>query len=295
MANRQIIGDFEYPDVQTWPVRLKYVGPTGLGSVAKVPASVEGLRIEDSRYTYALEGKDIETLILGRNIELRNMHSLKHIIYETEAVASLSQGHVTLGEMVKEIVRLEVADPLADTSASVHGLPKRIDFLSATPPTIRTVSPGSIAEAELHVPAGTLRTYAEHGQWRQAPVIIDADGRSIVNTSNLEARLRKFNEAREIAAEEKRRNDERMQQQAINVAKQEKIRAMGDMIHRTVGPQKLARWNPVVERDLYSTIEYKVQVDCFTLIITLEKSAPLAVWDTIVSQLEFVEKEISQK
>ena len=291
MAKTKIVGDFEYPAEDIWPYTIRYVGPTGRGSVATVPAIVDGRIFDDYKYTAALEGKDIETLSLGMELELKNMPSLKHIVYHVEKVKAFRQGHVTFGEEVKEIQRMEVAEVLADTSVSEYGLPKRIDFLSPIPPAIRTVSPGSISEAELHVPSGAIRTYSEHSQWKHAPVFIDADGKTVVNTSSLESRLRKLKLAREKAEEEKRIADEKAQEKAIEEAKQEKIRTMGEVLHRNLGPQRLARWNPEILRDDYYEIRYKVNVGCFTLRITVAKDAPFSVWDKIVSQLEFIEKE----
>lgn len=289
-----IIGDFEYTSHSYW-TDIKYVGPTGRGSKATIPADIPISKVSDEDYLKALKEQEIETLVIeGMDIVPKNIPALKHIIYDAEKVRTLFHGNVTIGKNVKEIGNIERADPLADI-VTEYGLPKRIEFLSSIPPTIRTVSPGSISESEIHVPAGAIDVYASHGQWKQALVFIDADGKTLINKSKLKERLQKIRQEREIAKAAFREAQAAALEKAKEEAKQEKIINMGSIMHRTMGPVKLARWSPEITKEWRQSLEMKVSVAGLVVEFEVEKSAPPTVWDKIIERFELIEETLKQQ
>ena len=293
MANTITIGDFEYTNTN-YRVEVKYVGPTGRGSNATIPRDIPVSKVTDRDYLSALNGQEIETLVMElSDIVPKDIPALKHIIYDVDKVKVLYHGNVTIGKNVKEIDYIERADPLGDIVTD-YGLPKRIEFLSPVPPTVRTVSPGSISESEIHVPAGAIDVYASHGQWKQAHVFIDADGKTLINKSKLKTRLEKIKEDREKAEAAFREAEALALEKAKEEAKQEKIITMGSMMHRTLGPSKLAKWSPEILKEWHECFDIKVTVAGLDIEIEVKKNAPPSVWDEISARFELIEKTLKQ-
>lgn len=212
----------------------------------------------------------------------------KHVIIgdEVENVGTIRGGHITLGRNVKQIHALKKTDFSTNdyTTIKEYELPTRIDFLSSEPPTIGSVSPMSISITELHVPAGAIDTYMAHPQWGKAAYFVDADDKTVDKyTAKHKARIKKLNKERE---EKEAKEAEK--------SKQEKMEAMREMMHSTLGPQRLAKWNP---EEFYSsawTHETSVTVGNLRIHIEIPKDAPVEIYDKIVAKLESVEKELNR-
>lgn len=211
-----------------------------------------------------------------------------HVIIgdEVENIGTIRGGHITLGRNVKQIHALKKTDFSTNdyTTVKEYELPTRIDFLSSEPPTVGSVSPMSISIAEIHVPAGALDAYMSHPQWGKAAYFVDADGKTVDKyAAKHKARIKKLNKERE--EREAKEADE---------AKIQKMEAMREMMHSTLCPQRLAKWNPEEFYPSVWTHETSVTVGNLRIHIEIPKDAPVEIYDKIVAKLESVEKELNR-
>ena len=172
----------------------------------------------------------------------------------------------------------------ADTTISEYGLPTRIDFAAAEPPVVGSVAPGSMTQAELHVPAGSLDAYMSHPQWGKAAFFVEEGGKTVDKyAAKHKARLKKIQKDREEAPAK-----------AAEKAKAEKLKAMRDMMHSTLAAQRLAKWNPT---GFYYNKKYReitVTVGCLKIELNIPNDAPIGIWDKIVARLEETEEKLKQ-
>ena len=211
-----------------------------------------------------------------------------HIIFgdEVEDVGIIRGGHVTLGKGVKEIQALKKADfgLRADTTIAEYEFPTRIDFATVEPPVVRSVAPGSMTVAELHVPAGSLDAYISHPQWGKATYFVEEGGKTVDKyAAKHKARLKKLQKEREEAAAK-----------AAEKAKADKIKAMGGMMHSTLAAQRLAKWNPDEVTEWSDSIKVHVTVGCLEFDINIPKDSPIDIWDKIVAKLEEIESNLTK-
>lgn len=206
-----------------------------------------------------------------------------HAIFgdDVEEIGIIKGGHVTLGKNVKKIAGLKKADfgKNSDSVVPQYDLPTRIDFISAVPPLIGSISPGALAITEIHVPAGSLESFSNHPQWGKAAYIVDEDGNFIDNyVKKHKERLKKLNkvpkDVRYISDEE---------------AKRDKVKSMGVMVHSILGLQRLAKWNPKIVNESSSSVNFIVLIKDLEIKIDIPKEAVIDIWDKIVNRLEFIE------
>lgn len=204
---------------------------------------------------------------------------------EAENVGVIRGGHIVLGKGVKNVTALKKAEfgISADTTIAEYELPTRIDFLSSEPPVIGSVAPGSISVAEIHVPPGALEAYMQHPQWGKAAYFVEEGGKTVDNYfSKHKARLKKLQKERQ---EEEAKNAEK--------AKQEKVKAIGGMAHKTLGEQRLSKWTIVnIDESYSSSIYFQVKIGCLGVKVSVPKDAPVNIWDNIEKRLETIEAEL---
>lgn len=249
-----------------------------LKSMINDPVKIEGtsgpVRIEYRKGVKNYENYGEELKLTGDNL---------HVIIgdEVEEVGIIRGGHITLGKGVKEVKALKKADfgLSADTTVAEYELPTRIDFLSAEPPVVGSLAPGSISVTELHVPAGALDAYMNHPQWGKAAFFVEEGGKTVDKyASKHKARLKKLQKDRDDA-----------QAKAAEQAKKDKVAAMGGMMHSTIAPQRLAKWDPKVGSDWGGKIEFRVTIGSLVIEISVPKDSPIDIWDKIVAKLESIE------
>lgn len=201
---------------------------------------------------------------------------------EVEEVGTICGGHVTLGKGVKKIKALKKAalGLRADTTIAEYELPTRIDFAATEPPVVGSVAPGSMTQAELHVPAGSLDAYMSHPQWGKAGFFVEEGGKTVDKyAAKHKARLKKIQKDREEAAAK---------------AKADKIKAMSIMMHSTLAAQRLAKWNPKEALSAASDLAFKVYVSPLVFDVIIPEDAPIGIWDKIVAKIEETEEKLKQ-
>ncbi len=127
---KYIIGDFEYISHGPESVRvMEYVGPTGPGSIAAIPAKVEidgeVRNIWNSYYT-VLDGKQIEKLIWkgGDSIRIPYMPILKEVEIEASEVYSVEIKNCP--ELQTVVVKGKITEPVTIDATPVK--PLRIEY-----------------------------------------------------------------------------------------------------------------------------------------------------------------------
>lgn len=212
-----------------------------------------------------------------------------HVIFGGGVVkiGIIKGGHITLGKSVREIKAIQKADAPIPVECMVaeYELPTRIDFLSSEPPVIGTISPNSLSLTELRVPSGALENYATHRQWRRAAYIVDADGNYIDNYAE---RYRKRIEEALSELKEKESNGNL----ALEAAKQEKIKALSIVLHKSLGIKHLSRWGMPSYRECWdSSLEFHVRINELGYEIEVPLNSSHTIWNKIVAELEKIERK----